>query len=177
MKKLTVFLALTFLLAFKASCQNNENSGSLIAISAKSKAALQSGFGLIITLTNVETKETYKSKSMGKISSHSIITDLPKGNYQVTKISLPLGEMIYENWSENLTTFFGVLQVEEGKNYYLGNFNGKRKVGSQDVFTLKIEDESIPEKLIKKLKKKGYQIESSDFQKTYPYSKDELLIY
>ena len=154
-----------------------DREGALVSISVTTKGIMQNGYGIEMTVTNVETKMSFEINSLGAISPHSIIENLPPGKYIVSKIEIPLGGLKYINQSQNMTDFFGVLEFEKDKAYYLGDFYGKREVGSQNVFHLKIENENVPEKLLKKLKKKGIELKEEDFIKTYPYKKEELTIY
>lgn len=153
----------------------DNNEGALISISAKSRGAMQIGYGIQLTLTNTETNKSYKTKSLNRISAHSVIENLPQGKYFVSRIEVPLGEVIYINESIELREFFGVLEFKSGQTYYLGYFQGARKIGQKSVFSLRIENQSIPKKLIKKLK--NNQLNAGAIIKTYPYSKDELLIF
>lgn len=155
----------------------DKTEGAFISISVTTKGAMQKGYGIEMTVMNIETKRLYQSNSLGQISPHSIIENLPAGKYIVSKIEIPLGSLKYINQSQDLMDFFGVLEFEEGKAYYLGDFHGVRKVGRQNVFHLKIQNQNIPEKLIKKLKKKGMDLKEQNFIKTYPYLKDELVVY
>ena len=70
---------------------------SLVAVSATSKGTMQKGYGMIVTLTNIETNQSFESKSMGPISKHSVIYELPPGKYAVTKVKVPVGDLVYIN--------------------------------------------------------------------------------
>lgn len=157
--------------------QFDQNKNVFICISVTTSGIMQKGYGIEMTLINIETKESFKTKSLGGMTPHSIIENLPPGKYIVSKIEIPLGGLKYINQSQQITNFFGILEFETGKNYYLGDFYGNRKVGRQNVFHLWIENEKISEKLLVKLKKKGISLTEQDFIKTYPYSKDTLMVY
>lgn len=157
------------------STEKNQEE-AFVAISVTTNGKLQSGYGIIMTLTNIESGELVKSKSLGLISPHSMFTDLTPGEYIVSKIEVPLGELMYVNESKEMTDFFGVLEFEKGKSYYLGNFTGEREIGRQNVFHLKLDKPDIHPKLLKKLKKKNIELKESDLFKTFPYSKDVLTI-
>ncbi|HRN42321.1 MAG TPA: hypothetical protein PK649_09650 [Vicingus sp.] len=157
--------------------QLDKSKNVFVSISATTSGVMQKGYGIIMTLINIDTKMSFKTKSLGGMSPHSIIEDLPPGKYIVSKIEIPLGGFKYINQSQQMTSFFGVLEFEEGKNYYFGDFYGYREVGRQNVFHLWIDNEKIPEKFLVKLKKKGINLTEKDFIKTYPYSKDTLMVY
>lgn len=157
--------------------QLDQNKNTLISISVTTSGIMQKGYGIVMTLINIDTKMSFKTKSLGGMSPHSIIEDLPPGKYIVSKIEIPLGGLKYINQSQSMSNFFGILEFEKGKNYYLGNFIGNREVGRQNIFHLWIENEMIPEKFLVKLKKKGIELKEQDFIKTYPYSKDSLMVY
>lgn len=155
----------------------DKNKGALVSISVTSNGLLQKGYGIEFTMTNLVTKASYVSKSLGPFSPHSVIRDLPAGNYIVAKIEVPLGGFKYINRSPGIQEFFGVLKIEDSQNYYLGNFHGIRKTGKMNVFYLRLKDEVIPVSLLKKLSKSGITLREADFIKTFPYLKDELLVY
>lgn len=155
----------------------DKNKGALVSISVTSKGLLQKGYGIEFTMTNLDTRISYKSKSLGPFSAHSFISDLPAGNYIVTEIEVPLGGFKYINRSPGIQEFFGVLKIEDSQNYYLGNFHGIRKTGRINVFHLRLEGDEIPVRLLKKLSKSGITLREADFIKTFPYLKDELLVY
>lgn len=130
-----------------------------------------------MTLTNLETHEATRSKAMGLSSSHSIFHELEPGKYRVSKVEIPLGDLVYINQSRELADFFGTLEFKAGQKYYLGNFIGNREIGRKDVFHLKLRDEDIPEKLLKKLQKKEDNVDEDDFTKMFPYKADVLTVY
>ncbi|MEQ8358824.1 MAG: hypothetical protein RH860_05000 [Cytophagales bacterium] len=156
---------------------NTTNENVNVAISATSKGAMQSGVGIVITVKNLESQKSWRSKSLGLMSQHSLIENLPPGKYMISKIEVPLGDFSYINKSKEMTDYFGIMEFENGKTYYLGNFKGQRKVGRSNVFQMKIEDQSIPVKLIKKLSRKGLVSNGKEIIKTYPYESDALMIY
>ena len=138
---------------------------------------MQKGYGIIITLMNKETKEIFKSKSLGPISPHAMFSDLPAGKYLVSKIEVPLGQLMYINQTKELTAFFGVLEFEPEKKYYLGNITGNREIGRKNVFHLWLDKPDIHPKLLKKLRKKKIELTEEDLIKTFPYEKEMLTIY
>ncbi len=176
-KIILILLLVSFMFFSGRKININEEKGAVISISVTTSGMLQKGYGITMTLTNNKTKENYKTKSMGLISSHCFIFNLPAGIYNVTKIEVPLGQFIYSNKSIELTNFFGDLEFKDNNIYYLGNFYGERNIGVENVFYLSLKDENIPDKIIKKLNNKGYKIDKQYVVKTYPYSKNELKIY
>ena len=168
------FISLVFLTSWTPiKCQE----GAFVSISMTTQGTMQKGYGIIMTMTNIETNESFKSKSLGPISPHSMFKDLTPGKYVVSKIEIPLGNLMYINQSKELTDFFGVLEFEQGKAYYLGNFTGNRDIGRQNVFHLKLDKPDFHDKLLKKLKKKKIKITENNLIKMFPYSKDVLTIY
>ena len=153
-----------------------QDNGSVVAISATSTGALQYGYGIVITLENIETQERFTSKSFSPMSPHSIIQNIPQGKYFVQRIEVPVGNMIYKNWSENVKSFFGQIDIKPNSKYYLGNFSGKGRIGMANVFTMRINDLNIPDKLIEKIET-GAGWKEGEFVKLYPYDKEELLVY
>jgi len=171
-----LILGLIFLLFIScSSLKMKQDNGSIVAISATSSGLGAKGYGILITLKNIETQEKFQSKSLSPISSHSVIQNIPAGKYIVQKIEVPVGNITYKNWSDSVKVFFGEIDIKPNSKYYLGNFSGKRKIGRQNVLTLRIEDPNISQKLIKKIEKAGWR--EGDFIKLYPYKKEELLVY
>jgi hypothetical protein len=154
-----------------------QNNGSIIAISATSTGLGAKGYGILVTMENLETKEMYKSKSLSPMSPHSVIQNLPSGKYFVRKVEVPVGSFMYSNWSDSVKTFFGQIDIAPNSKYYLGDFTGTREVGRKNVLRLKIENQNIPEKLRGKIENEKTGWISDDFIKLYPYDKESLLVY
>lgn len=169
-----IVLLLSSCTAVKIAKQGNS---SIIAISATSTGLGAKGYGILITLKNIDTKEMFKSKSLSPISPHSVIQNLSPGKYVVRKVEVPVGSFMYSNWSDSVKTFFGEINIEPNSKYYLGDFTGTREVGKRNVLQLKIENPSIPDKLREKIEKEKTGWISGDFIKLYPYDKDALLVY
>ena len=154
-----------------------QDNGSVVAISATSTGTLQKGYGIVITLENVETQENFTSKSLSPMSPHSIIQNIPQGKYFVQRIEVPIGNIIYKNGSENVKSFFGQIDIEPNSKYYLGNFSGKRRIGRENGFTLRINDLNIPKKIKEKIETGNAGWKEGEFVKLYPYDREELLVY
>lgn len=155
----------------------DSNLGALVAISVTSKGMMQLGYGVVMTVINVDTNESFTSKPMGRISPHSVLQNIPEGKYRVCRLEIPLGDLIYINESHDLLAYFGLLEFKKGSAYYLGNFMGKRKIGRENVFHLSLESQNIPEKLIKKLKGAGINLSEIEIIKSFPDEKTQLLLY
>lgn len=169
-----LFISLVLLTSWSLT---NNQEGAFVSVSMTTQGAMQKGYGIIMTITNIESNESFKSESLGPISPHSMFKNLTPGRYVVSRIEIPLGNLMYINQSKEMTDFFGVLEFERGKAYYLGNFTGNREIGRQNVFHFKLDKQDIHDKLLKKLKKKKIELTENDLIKTFPYSKDVLTIY
>ena len=154
-----------------------QDNSSIIAISATSTGLGAKGYGILITLENLETKEMIKSKSLSPISPHSVIQNLSPGKYVVRKVEVPVGSFMYSNWSDSVKTFFGEIIIKPNSKYYLGDFTGTRDIGKKNVLRLRIENQSIPDKLREKIENEKTGWISGDFIKLYPYDTDTLLVY
>ena len=154
-----------------------QDNGSIIAISATSTGLGAKGYGILITLENIDTKEIFKSKSLSPISPHSVIQNLPSGKYFVRKVEVPVGSFMYSNWFDSVKTFFGQINIAPNSKYYLGDFTGTREVGRKNVLRLRIENQNIPEKLRNKIENEKTGWITDDFIKLYPYDKEALLVY
>lgn len=179
--KLKTNLHLIFIVLLFCSCSTvkitKQDNNSIIAISATSSGLGASGFGIVITIENLDTHEMYKSLSLSPISPHSVITNIPQGKYKVRKVEIPVGNIMYSNWSDNVNTYFGQINIEPNSKYYLGNYIGTRDIGRKNILRLKIKNKNIPEKLKKKIENEKTGWLSGDFIKLYPSDKDELLVY
>jgi len=154
-----------------------QDNNSIIAISATSTGLGAKGYGILITLENIDTKEMFKSKSLSPISPHSVIQNLSPGRYVVRKVEVPVGNFMYSNWTDSVEAFFGQIKVEPNSKYYLGDFTGTRNVGKKNVLRLRIENQSIPDKLKEKIENENTGWKSGELIKLYPYEKEELLVY
>jgi hypothetical protein len=176
--QLIKILGLIFSLSLLISWSSVDNGkGVLVTISMTTTGAMQNGYGIIMTLTNTETKETFESKSLGPISPHAMFKELPAGKYVVSKIEVPLGQLKYINRSKELTDFFGLLEFEKDKAYYLGNFIGNREIGRNNVFHLWLDKPDIHPTLLKKLIKKKIELTEENLIKVFPYEQEKLTIY
>ncbi len=169
-----IVLLLSSCIPLKIAKQDNS---SIIAISATSTGLGAKGVGIIITIENIDTHQMYKSKSLSPISPHSVIQNIPSGKYLVRKIEIPVGNIIYSNWSESVQIFFGQINIELNSKYYLGDFTGTREIGSKNILRLKINNQSIPIKLKEMIENENTGWKSGNFIKLYPYDNEELLIY
>jgi hypothetical protein len=154
-----------------------QDNGSIVAISATSTGTLQKGYGIVITLENIETQEQFTSKSLSPMSPHSIVQNISQGKYIIYQVMVPVGNIKYYNKSDNVRTFFGQIDIKPNSKYYLGNFSGERRIGRENVLTLRISDLNIPDKLIEKIEGRNTGWKEGEFLKLYPYDKEELLIY
>ena len=156
---------------------DRQGNSSIIAISATSTGLGAKGYGILVTMENLETKELYKSKSLSPISPHSVIQNLPSGKYFVRKVEVPVGSFMYSNWSDSVKTFFGQIDIAPNSKYYLGDFIGTREVGKKNILRLRIENQNIPKKLRGKIENEKTGWISDDFIKLYPYDKEFLFVY
>lgn len=60
--------------------QLDKSKNVFVSISATTSGVMQKGYGIIMTLINIDTKMSFKTKSLGGMSPHSIIEDLPLEN-------------------------------------------------------------------------------------------------
>lgn len=153
------------------------DNSSIIAISATSSGLGAKGYGILITMENIDTKEIYNSKSFSPISSHSVIQNIPAGKYFVTKVEVPVGGFIYSNWSDSVKVFFRQIDIKPNSKYYLGDFTGTRDIGRTNVLRLKINNQNIPDKIKEKIENEKTGWISGEFIKLYPYDNAELLVY
>ena len=179
LQKTKLYLILIILIF--SSCSSvkiaKQDNSSIIAISATSTGFGSKGYGILITLENIDTKEMFKSKSLSPISSHSVIRNLSPGKYIVRKVEVPVGNFMYSNWSDSVKTFFGQINIAPNSKYYLGDFAGTRDVGKKNVLRLRIENQNIPEKLKEKIENDKTGWKDGEFIKLYPYEKEEFLVY
>ena len=152
------------------------DNNSIVAISATSTGLGAKGYGILITMQNIDTKEIFKSKSISPISAHSVIPNLKPGKYNIIKVEVPVGNIMYSNWSDNVRSFFGQVEIEPESKYYFGDFTGSRKIGKKNVLRLKIESENIPEK-IRSIIENETGWNSGEFIKLFPYNDEELLVF
>lgn|SRR5690606_13163531 len=129
--------------------------------------------GFSFRLKNIETNKTYTSNVLSLFRQrHSCIENLPAGKYQV------VGNVfnMESNKEDPERTFFGTLEFEQNKNYYLGNFVGRRKIGVNKPVIYRIENDEIPKELIKVLRRRNLLEKDEELIKLYPYNSDSLVI-
>jgi len=128
-------------------------------------------------MVNIDTREIYKSKSLSPVSAHSVIQNIRPGKYNVQKVEMPVGNLMYSNWSESVKTYFGQIDIESNSKYYLGDFTGTREIGSKNVLRLKIKHREIPEGLREKIENEKTGWLKGDFINLSPNNNEELLVY
>ena len=177
--KTSLHLILIGLLLYSCSTLKiaKQDNSSIIAISATSSGLGAKGYGILIAMENIDTHEMYKSKSLSPISPHSVIQNIPQGKYLIRKVEVPVGNVMYSNWSDSVKIFFGQINIEPNSKYYLGDFTGTRDIGRKNVLRLKINNQSITDKLKEKIENENTGWKSGVFIKLYPYKKEELLVY
>ncbi len=177
MKLFFTVLTCMLLVSCASTKISKQGNGSILAVSATSSGMGAKGFGIEIILVNIDTRESIKSKPMSPFSPHSIVQNIPHGRYIIQKIKVPVGNIIYSNWSDSVKTFFGQINIKLNSKYYLGNFSGTREVGRKNVLHLRINNQDIPESLKEKIERENTGWENGNFIKLYPYEKEELLVY
>ncbi len=154
-----------------------QNNGSIVAISCTSGGLMMKGYGILITLENIETHEKFKSESLSLMSPHSVIQNISQGEYIVREIEVPVGNITYKNWSDSVKVFFGQITIEPNTKYYLGDFSGEWAIGRKNVLTLRITNTNVPDKLKEKIEEENTGWKEGDFIKLYPYEKNILWVY
>ena len=161
MKKVLYFaliiLALSSCAASKVTKDPNQPNSSVLAISAMSKGVGMTGYGIMIRVENVETHQQYDSKSLSGFSKDAVIPNLPAGTYNVVRIEVPVGDIKFMNWSQELKEYFGSIVIEPNKKYYLGSYLcGFSGPLSNRVFELSLESHEISSNLISVVSKAGW---------------------
>ncbi|MCU0378745.1 MAG: hypothetical protein MUC78_10855 [Bacteroidales bacterium] len=171
-----ILIVLLFISCSSVKILKQDNS-SIIAISATSSGLGAKGFGILITMVKIDTHEIYKSESLSPVSAHSVIQNIPPGKYIVQKVEMPVGNLIYSNWSDSVKTYFGQIDIEPNSKYYLGDFTGTRETGSKNVLRLKIKNQEIPEGLREKIENEKTGWLKGDFINLSPGNNEALLVY
>lgn len=150
---------------------------STVSISAASKSLGGAGSGIIIYIKNQDTGETLKSQSFGRMSNHSVILEVPPGNYTVSGVELPIGGLIFKNYGPEVNNYFGIIKVESGKRYYLGFHRGVQKIGLRNIVALTQESTDIPVKLEQKFMSSELSDKSRGFEVIALQDTSLLMIY
>ncbi len=174
-----VFVGLAMIALGSCASQSfvKEDGGALVAVSATSSGMMSKGFGMLVTIQNLDTKAVYASRSLSPISPHSVIQNVPAGQYLVRKVVVPVGNITFSNWSEDIPAFFGEITIQANAKHYLGNFSGKQKIGFKNILRMELADEAVPEKLVEILSAKAGGWSSGEFVKSYPVGIGELIVY
>ena len=161
MKKVLYFvlliLAFSSCAASKVTKDPNQPNSSVLAISAMSKGTGMTGYGIIIRVENVETHQQYDSKSLSGFSKEAVIANLPAGTYNVVRVEVPVGDIKFINWSQELKEFFGTIVIEPNKKYYLGTYLcGFSGPLSNRAFEFSLENHEISNSLTSVISKAGW---------------------
>lgn len=157
MKRFFIFLAIIIPFIFHPFTVRAQDDGAVITISATANSALTRGYGITVHLTNIETEDTFISKKLSVISRNAIIENVPSGQYAVTYAEIPFGDLKWRNWSPELQSFMGIIQVESGKTYYLGTYKATVEGKLKDRrIMLHFKDSVLPDRLLKYLDRHDY---------------------
>ena len=164
MKKLTQITSVLFIIMMLSSCVTtkvskdpNQPDASVLAISARSKGIGMSGYGITIRVENVETHQQFDSKTLSRMSKDAVISNLPAGTYHVVYVEVPVGDVVFKNWSPALKQFFGTITIEPNKKYYLGSYLGEFSGPLSDrAFELALENHEISNDITSVLSKGGW---------------------
>lgn len=151
--------------------QNNTS----VLVSAKTIEGIGGvSYGIGFALVNIETDDIYYSDELSKLKqSYSIIERLPPGKYRVGLFS---NSAIITDLDNPIHKFFGILELEADKCYYLGNFVGKREKGKESPLIYIVEKDEESLELVKYLRKRKVIENAESLVNTYPYASDSLKI-
>jgi hypothetical protein len=151
-----------------------QNDVSVLASSKVTWGVAGTYYGIDFALVNLETNTLYYSKQLSTLKQrHSIIENIPAGKYRIFYFG---GSQALQTTSNKIHEYFGVLEFETSKSYYLGNFVGRREIGTNEPIVYTVKELEIPEELIKYLLKKQIIGSDEELIKTYPYKADSLII-
>lgn len=130
-KNLTITVViLSFLMAF-ASCGSTKilttphDPDASILFSSDWSGGLYNKMEIV--LENIETNQQYVStKFKTKKWSSNVVYNLPPGTYKVAQVNIHLkigsGVASFTNFSSELTEYFGTIEIEPSKKYFLGMY-------------------------------------------------------
>lgn len=122
MRNLYITLFLFFLGHLFSFAQERMDFGpAIVCWTVSSGSIFNSGQGMAVMLQNTGNNAIYSSPAP---QSKDGFLQVPPGKYVVSRIEVPVGNQLYINWSKRLADYFGTLNLEAGKTYYLGNFKG-----------------------------------------------------
>lgn len=145
--------------------------------SASSEGIGTLGKGMTIVLVEQVSGEKYRSTSLGPLSRHATVVNLPAGTYAVERVELPLGSLTYANWSDELGEYFGRMRIAANSRYFLGYFHGQMRVGFDDVLAVSVVDTVASATLLAKVANggKGWNGDTTFF--VGPAYEEEFFVY
>lgn len=146
----------------------------LVVISYKLYSRGGASYGAEFGLVNLDSGEVFFSKRLSIFNqSHSVFEKIPAGKYRVFYFA---GEPAYQTANETYQAFFGIIDLEPNKNYYLGNFIGRKNFDKEAPIVYTIDDDQASEKLMRVLRRKNLIGSDEDLVKLFPYHSDSLVI-
>ena len=159
MKRLATILSIFFFSILTASTANAQADGADIYISASVETPPPDrvGFWICIGIINTETGEQYTSTILEPPSRNAVVKHVPAGEYVVDYISIPIGDTSWDNFSSELSDFFGPFEVKAGEAYYLGMYEVTNEGGNLDdrKFVLSYKGHELPKDLAKQLRRRN----------------------
>ena len=138
---------------------------------------LAQGKGIELVLMNRQTGDVYQSRARAPLSPICYVSGLPTGSYFIVELRLPVGNMTFRNSTKEMAAHFGSIEVEAGRAFYLGSFQGKQKIGSKNVVSLVAVDSIPTSKLVEVLEKDGGRWSAGDFEYVGPELGLEVMVY
>lgn len=148
-------LLLLTLFPVKTLAETKEKEFPVVIFSAFTQYGLATSiFGMYMELTNLSTGAVYRSTDY--YSRYSVIENIPQGRYIVTycEAAMPSG-IYFSNYSEDLSVFFGVIDIDSDAIWYLGDFRIRVLAGSNEA-VFKLTNKALSNRVLKHLHKDGY---------------------
>ena len=129
--------------------------------------------GLDFAVQNIETGKIYYSLQLSYMGSrHSVIEDLPSGNYQLIYLGRITSEPTVDS---NVVRAFNVIMVEKGHHYYLGFINGRARAFKKGILEVQMCRGKI-EKVQRKLIDKEVLLKGEELEAIYPHKLERFTL-
>lgn len=168
--RIALLSALSILYKASAGAQTH----ACVTLSEKTRHGFLSIFyGVDFSMRNTSSGVIYRSVPLNAlISRHSLIDSLPQGEYDVIYV----GSHQVARVDTAVQNFFGMIKVEAGRTYYLGDFEGYIPIGRNMLWTLTIKNETAPKRLCKVLRRRNLLRNDNYIINLAPYLRDSLTV-
>ena len=162
------------LMSLIAACVRAPVKGNAVSLSSKLVVGASGVFyGSHFVLRDTATLQSFHSQTLSIAKQSYTTAYVPSGEYEVVYMGSDIGDYIV---NEDIRKHFGVISIEEGGCYFLGNYRGKVRAGFNRPIVYKLVDSKPSDGLLRMLRRRGVIEAHQKVLAVAPVTSDSLVI-